>query len=121
MPIENVTFSDIQLTGKTGFSIKDAKGIELHHVTVNSESGPAFTATGVDGLELDGVKTTNPHGGTPVIQLGQVKNVYVHGCVATPGTETFLRMNAASADEVTLGDNNLKLAKTAVEKVSGDA
>jgi len=121
MPVENVTFSDIQLTGKTGFTIKDAKGIELHHVTVNPDSGPAFTATGVDGLELDGVKTTNPHDGTPVVQLGEVKNVYVHGCVATPGTETFLRMNEASANDVTLGDNNLKQAKTAVEKVSGSA
>jgi polygalacturonase len=117
MPIENVTFSDIQLTGKTGFAIKDVKGIELHHVTVNTESGPAFTATGVDGLELDGVKTTNPHNGVPVVQLGAVKNVFVHGCVATPGTETFLRMNEASADDVTLGDNNLKQAETAVEKV----
>jgi polygalacturonase len=121
MPVENVTFNDIQLTGKTGFAIKDAKGIELHHVTVNTERGPAFTATGTDGLELDGVKTTNPHDGTPVVQLGQVKNVFIHGCVATPGTETFLRMNEASADDVTLGDNNLKLARTAVEKVSGGA
>ncbi len=118
MPVENVTFSDIQLTAKTGFAIKDAKGIELHHVTVNTESGPAFTATGTDGLELDGVKTTKPRAGTPVIQLGQVKNVFIHGCVSTPGTETFLRMNESSADDVTLGDNNLKQAKTAVEKVS---
>jgi hypothetical protein len=121
MPVENVTFSDIQLSGEKGFSIKDAKGIELHHVTVNTESGPAFTATGVDGLELDGVKTTKPHDVTPVVQLGAVKNVYVHGCVAVPSTETFLRMNEASADEVTMGENNLKLAKTAVDKVSGDA
>jgi hypothetical protein len=87
-------------------------------VTVNTETGPAVTATGTDGLELDGVKTTNPHAGTPVIQLGQVKNVFVHGCVATPGTETFLRMNEASVDDVTLGDNNLKQAKTAVEKIA---
>jgi hypothetical protein len=121
MPIENVTFNDIQLTAKTGFTIKDAKGIELHHVTVNTESGPAFTATATDGLELDGVKTASPHSGTPAIQLGQVKNVFVHDCVATPGTGTFLRMDESSADEVTLDDNNLKLAKTAVEKVSGDA
>src|SRR5271154_6341929 len=103
MPIENVTFSDIQLTGKTGFTIKDAKEIELHHVTVNTESGPAFTATGTDGLELDGVKTTNPHDGTPVVQLDHVKDVFIHGCVAAPGTETFLRMDESSADDVMLG------------------
>ncbi|HVM59952.1 MAG TPA: glycoside hydrolase family 28 protein [Verrucomicrobiae bacterium] len=121
MPVEDVTFSDIQLTGKTGFAIKDAKGIELHHVTVNTESGPAFTATGTDGLELDGVTTAKPHEGTPVVQLGEVKNVFVHGCVATPGTETFLRMNESSADDVTVDGNDLKQAKTAVEKVSATA
>jgi polygalacturonase len=119
MPIENVTISDIQLTAKTGFALKDAKGIELHHVTVNTESGPAVTATAMDGLELDGVGTTQPHAGTPVIQLDNVKNVFVHGCVATAGTETFLQVSGDSADEVAMEGNNLKRAKTAVEKVSG--
>jgi len=121
MPVENVTFTDIQLTAKTGFAIRDAKGIELHHVTVNTESGPAFTATGTDGLELDGVKTTKPHDGTPVVRLGEVKNVFIHGCVATPGTETFLWTDEASADDVSLDGNNLKAAKIAVEKVPSNA
>lgn len=120
MPVENVTFSDIQLTAKTGFAIKDAKGVELHHVTVNTESGPAFAATATDGLELDGVKTLNPHSGTPVIQLGHVKNAFVHGCVATPGTETFLRTDEVSGRDVSVEGNNLKAAKTAVEKVGTD-
>jgi hypothetical protein len=117
MPIENVTFDDIQLETKAGFALKDAKGIEFHNVTVNTESGPIITATTTDGLEIDGVKTTKPHPGTPVINLDKVTKVFVHGCTAVPETETFLRVNEASADEVTLEGNNLKLAKTALEKV----
>jgi polygalacturonase len=117
MPVEGVTFSDIQLDTKTGFTMKDAKGIEFHRVTINTESGPAITASATDGLEIDGVKTTKPHAGVPVIQLDKVKNVFVHDCVAAPGTETFLRVDESSADSVTLEGNNLKQAKTAVEKV----
>jgi polygalacturonase len=119
MPIEGVTFSDIQLDAKTGFVLKDATGIEFHNVTVNTESGPAVIASATDGLEIDGVKTTKPHAGAPVIQLDRVKNVFVHGCTAAPGTETFLRVDQNSADNVTLDGNNLKQAKTAVEKVGG--
>jgi polygalacturonase len=117
MPIENVTFDDIQLETKTGFTLKDTKGIEFHNVTVNTESGPVITATTTEGLEIDGVKTTKPHPGTPVIDLSKVTGVFVRGCTAAPETETFLRVSENSADEVTLEGNNLKLAKTAVEKV----
>ena len=116
MPIENVTFSDIQLEAKTGFALKDAKGIEFHNVTVNTDSGPVLTASTTDGLELNGVKTAKPHAGTPVIRLDRVKSVFVHGCVAAPGTETFLRVDEGSADEVVLEGNQLKQAKTVVEK-----
>jgi len=117
MPIENITFDDIQLDAKTGFTVKDARSIEFHNVTINTESGPAITAMTTDGLEFDGVKSAKPHAGVPVIDLTKVKKVYVRGCTAAPETETFLRVSDESADEVTLEGNNLKLAKTPVEKV----
>jgi len=117
MPIEDVTFTDIQLDAKTGFALKDARGIELHRVTINTETGLAVTASGTDGLEIDGVTTAKPHTATPVIQLDKVKNVFVHNCIAAPGTETFVRVDENSASDVTLDGNNLKQARVAVEKV----
>ena len=121
MPIENITFDDIQLDAKTGFTVKDARNIEFHNVTINTESGPALTATTTEGLEIDGVKTTKPHPETPVIDLSKVKSVFVHGCTATPETETFLRVSDDSADEITLEGNYLKAAKTPLEKVKGNS
>jgi polygalacturonase len=121
MPVENITFDDIQLEAKTGFKLKDVKSIEFHNVTINTESGPAITATATEELEFDGVKTTKPHPGTPVIDLSKVKNVFVRGCTAAPGTETFLRVSDDSADEMTLEGNNLKLAKTPLEKVKASS
>jgi len=121
MPIEGVTFSDIQLEAKTGFSVRDARGIEFHHVTINTEGGTAFSASATDGLEFDGVTTTKPRAGVPVIQLEKVKNVFVHDCTAAPGTETFLRVTPDSADGVTMDGNNLKQAKTTLDKAAGPA
>jgi hypothetical protein len=121
MPIENITFDNIQLETKTGFTLKDAKDIEFHNVTVNTESGPVITATTTEGLEIDGVKTTKPHARTPVIDLGKVKRVFVRGCTAVPETETFLRVDENSVDEIALEGNNLKAAKTAVEKATDNS
>ena len=77
-------------------------------------------ATTTAGLEIDGIKSARPHPGTPVIDLAMVKGVFVHGCTAPPETETFLRVSENSADELTLEGNNLKAAKTAVEKIKGN-
>jgi polygalacturonase len=118
LPIENITFSDIQLETRTGFVMKDAKDIELHNVKINTESGPVLAANTTGGLELDAVKTAKPHPGTPVIELGKVQNVFVHGCVAAPGTETFLRVSESSAAEVVMEGNQLNQAKTPMQKAA---
>ena len=119
LPIENITFNDIQLETQTGFMMKDAKDIELHNVKVNTESGPVVKASNTTGLEIDGVKTAQPHADAPVIDLDHVQRVFIHGCVAGPGTETFLRVSESSAAEVVMEGNQLKQAKTPLHKAAG--
>jgi hypothetical protein len=77
-----------------------------------------LAANTTGGLELDAVKTAKPHPGTPVIELGKVQNVFVHGCVAAPGTETFLRVSESSAAEVVMEGNQLNQAKTPMQKAA---
>jgi hypothetical protein len=117
MPIENITFSDIQLETQTGFTIKDAKSIEFHNVRVGVAKGPAIAATNTDGLEIDSLKTARPLAGAPVIDLGaMIKNVFVHGSAALPGTDVFLRVVEGSAGEVAMEGNHLSAARVPVEK-----
>jgi hypothetical protein len=60
-----------------------------------------------------------PHADAPVIDLDHVQRVFIHGCVAGPGTETFLRVSESSAAEVVMEGNQLKQAKTPLHKAAG--
>ena len=114
MPLEGISFTDVQLDVETGFKITDAKEVSFHHVTVNTEKGPALLADKTAALELDGFKTLKPLAKTPVVDLRDVRRVFIHGCTAAPGTSAFVRVLEKSADELVLEGNNFKAAKEAV-------
>jgi polygalacturonase len=58
----------------------------------------------------------SPAAPAPVMELHEVQNALVTGCVATPGTETFLRTYGMAEDDVTLEANRLRNVKQAVER-----
>jgi hypothetical protein len=105
MPVENVTFRDVRLNGRTGLAVKDAKGIEFHDVTINAQNGPALTATGVDGLEIAGLKGS----GDALIQLSKVKNVSIRHTTV----ENRLQVDDDSVHAVTVDGRPLGSAKEA--------
>ncbi len=114
MPLEGISFTDVQLDAETGFRITDARQVGFHHVTINTTKGPAIVADKTADLELDGFKCLKPPPKTPVVDLLGVKRVFIHGCTAAPGTDVFLRVPEQIAGEVALEGNNFKAAKEAV-------
>jgi polygalacturonase len=119
-PLEGISFTDVQLDASKGFTITDAKDVSFHQVVINTEKGPAIVADTTAGLELSGVRTTRPRDKTPVIDLRNVRSVFIHGCSAAPDTETFVRVRQEAAAEVVLEENNLSHAKKSIVWVSGD-
>ena len=111
MPIENITFSNINFVSREGISVLDAKNIELHDVQVNTEIGPALTVQNTTGMEVDGFKTFTHQEGRPTIHLKNTKQVYIKGSRATPGTDTFLLVEGDSSGEIYMKGNFLKAAK----------
>jgi polygalacturonase len=109
-PLEGISFTDVQLDAAKGFTITDAADVGFHHVVINTEKGPAIVADKTSGLELDGVRTGRPHPGTPVVDLHDVRSVFIHGCSAAAGTEAFVRVRDATASEVVLVENNFSRA-----------
>ncbi|MES2773807.1 MAG: glycoside hydrolase family 28 protein [Bacteroidota bacterium] len=106
MPVEGISFNDIQFAAETGMVIKKAKNIELHNVTVTTTKGPAVDAENVDGLELDGVKTMKPITGIPAVILTDVQNVFLHSCWPVVGTETFLQLKGKQTKGIVVKNNN---------------
>jgi polygalacturonase len=116
MPIENITFNDINMDAKTGFMIKNSNNIEFHNVQVNTESGPSLEAENVRMLEIGGLKTYTPHAHAPVIKLTNVEDAFIYNSFPRPGTDVFLLLKGKDTNSITLNGNNFRHAKTPVVK-----
>lgn len=116
MPIDNITFSNININGKTGFTIKQAKNIEFHNVQITTSKGPSIIAENVNRMEIEGVKTFTPHAGTPVVQLTNVTDAFLYNSFPVFGTDVFLKLIGEKTKGVTLNGNNFRYVKTPVIK-----
>ncbi|WP_069658774.1 glycoside hydrolase family 28 protein [Arcticibacter eurypsychrophilus] len=116
MPIDNISFNDINMDMKTGFVVKMATNIEFHNVRVNTTIGPVIKTENVKGLEIDGVKSHQPLVGTPVIELNNTEDVFIHNTFAAKGTDVFLKLKGEKTDGIVLRANNFSHVKTPIEQ-----
>jgi polygalacturonase len=114
MPVEDITFSDIQFDAKKGATIKEAKNIEFHNVRITTKEGPSVTTERVSQIEFDGLKTLNPLTSAPVLSLSNTKGVFIHNCSPVTGTDLFLQLTGAQTKEIIIKSNNFKNVKKVV-------
>jgi polygalacturonase len=119
MPLREVTLTNAVMTAKRGISITDGEHIEFHNVQVNTEEGPALTARDVADLEIEGFKTRNPKPNQPVIDLRDVRDVFVRGCRASKEVATFLKVAGDKAKDIVLVGNHLSKAAKPVVTLDG--
>lgn len=119
MPVEDITFNDIQFDAKTGATIKEAKNIAFHNVRITTKEGSSIIAENVQQLEIDGVKTLNPISGTPVISLNNTTDVFMHNCSPVAGTDTFMQLKGKGTRSITVKGNNFRHAKNPMLKEDG--
>jgi polygalacturonase len=119
MPIAGLRLSDVIASGRTGLQARHTVGLELHHVQMNAERGPAFVVRDSPDLELDGVSTRQPLADAPVIRLERCPGAVVRACRAFAGTGTFLSVGLGELKTVVLEGNALGEARQpAVETAS---
>lgn len=116
MPIENITFNDINLDAKTGFTIQNANKIEFHNVTVNTELGASIKASKMNYLVLDGVKTFSPLPNTPTIDLNNVSDAFIYNAFPIRSESHYLRLSGAQTKSIALGSNNFSNLKNPVKR-----
>jgi polygalacturonase len=110
MPVEDITFNDIQFEATTGATIKEAKNIEFHNVRITTETGSSLIAENVTNLTVDNLKTLKPIQGKPIIDLNNVQQVFIYNCNLQSQAETFLTVKGEKTKGVTLKNNNLSYA-----------
>ncbi|HWJ29488.1 MAG TPA: glycosyl hydrolase family 28 protein, partial [Flavisolibacter sp.] len=116
MPIDDVTFQDIQIVAQHGFTIQRANHIEFHNVRISSMDGNSLKCQNVKHLELDGLKTFNPLAAVPTISLNNVEDVFVHNCSPLAGTGVFVQLAGKKTQQVTFKGNNFRNVSKPVVK-----
>jgi len=116
MPIENVTFSNINIDAKQGFTVKEARNISFHNVQVNPQIGPAVRAENVQQLRLDGLRSTMPSAATPLVELTNVEDAFIYNTFPAAGTENFLKLKGPKTRNIVLQNNNFKYVKAPVSQ-----
>ena len=115
MPIENITFNDVNIQAEEGFVVKQGINIEFHDIQIETKDGPAFKAELVNSLELDGIKSLKPHQGTPIVLLENVMNAFIYGCFPRLGTDTFLEVKGKQTENIVIDGNNFSLVKNPIK------
>ncbi|MEJ5995745.1 glycoside hydrolase family 28 protein [Pedobacter sp. Du54] len=116
MPIDNISFNDINLDAKTGFIINNASKIEFHNVTVNTEIGSAIKAAKVNYLIANGVKTFSPIVNSATIDLKDVTDAFIYNAFPIKSESPYLRLSGAETKNITLGANNFNNLKNPIKR-----
>ncbi len=111
MPISGLRISDVVASAASGMRGSYTEAMELHHVQVNADSGPAFLVQDSRELELDGVATRQPLADAPVIRLERCPGAIVRNSRAFAGTGTFLSVAPGELKNIVLEGNVLGNAR----------
>jgi len=118
MPVEDITFNDVQFDAKTGANIKAANNVEFNNVRISTKEGSSIIAQDVKNLTLNGIKTLTPVAGSPAIVLNNTENAFISNCSPVKGTDIFLQLKGEQTKDIILKGNNFRFAKTPVSKES---
>lgn len=129
-PIENITFNNIDISIaeeaephlpasitrfrqmlKAGIFCKHVKDIQLHHIHISDQIGPALTFESARDVDIDGFTGSSPDGGAPEILLKGVDRAFIHNCTAGKGTKVFLALEQKSTKSIFLSANQLNTAR----------
>lgn len=116
MPIEDITFNDIQFDSQHGAVIKEANNIEFHNVRISCKEGASILAENVTNLIISNMRTLSPLASVPAIDVTNVRQLFLYNCFPVKGTDIFLKLNGNKTAQVVLKANNFIFTKNPLLK-----
>lgn len=116
MPIEDISFNDINLKAKSGFNISLANNISFNQININTEIGSALKTNQVNRLIVNDFNSTKPLKDKAVISLANTSNAFITNAFPTSNTLQYLSLSGNETKNITLGNNNFGGLKTLVVK-----
>ena len=109
MPVEEISFSNINLVGQEGFSVKTAKNIQFHNVDFAVEKGASFSFKDCKDVVLDNVRSKNPIKDQAVVEIENVENAFINNCFPIAKTDIFCN---SVKSRIVWGNNFMNNVKT---------
>lgn len=103
MPIEEISFSNINMDAEEGFDVETATHIRFYNIDYSVEKGPSIDLKKCSNIILDNVRAKKPLSGQPVVVLDEVDNVFVTNCFQISPADVFWK---ATHSKVIEGYNN---------------
>jgi polygalacturonase len=116
MPIQNISFSNINMDGKEGFTVNTATDIEFHDVKVNASVGSSFKISNAKNLILDNVGSSTPIKGIPVIKIENASNIMINNNFPFNATDVFIEADGKETKNIFLKNNVFNNVNTVVKK-----
>lgn len=116
MPIQNISFSNINMDGKEGFTVITATDVEFHDVKVNTTIGSSFKISDAKNLILDNVGSSTPIKGIPVIKLENASNIMINNNFPFNATDIFIEAEGKETKGIFLKNNVFNNVNSVVKK-----
>ncbi len=109
MPVDNISFSNINISAKEGFKAQTASNIRFQNVDFATEKGAAYSFKECDNIILDNIRSGSVHEQQSIVELTDVSNAFITNCFQAIQTDIFcLTKNS----QVIWGNNYLKNVKS---------
>jgi polygalacturonase len=67
-PVENITFTDVQIESQAGFTVTNARDIVFHDVRIDTARGPALITKNSQAVDTIRLTTALPHPDAPLVR-----------------------------------------------------
>ena len=92
MPVNELSFSNINMEAEKGFNVETATNIRFFNVDFAVSEGPSLTFRESSGITLEGVRSKKPIPGQAVIEVDKAENVQINNCFQIQSVKDFFRV-----------------------------
>jgi len=109
MPIENISFSNINIAAENGFTASLGNNIRFDNCDFAVTKGASFAFTKCNNVVLNNVSSSAPVENQAIVELDNTSNVLINNCFQIAPADLFLK---SKASKYIWGNNFLQNVKT---------
>ena len=113
MPIEEISFNNINMTAQEGFKAQTARNLQFSNIDWSVSEGASLSLSECNDIVLNDVRSKNPIDDQPIVSVSNSSNVFINNCFPLVPTNIFLQNKES---EIIWGNNYFNHVKQIEKK-----